>query len=375
MGVCGSKLSEEEKRSRALNQQIDRQNKNDADTESKKVKLLLLGAGESGKSTLFKQMKILYGVTNGSGFTDTERANMKPVVHTNIITNMKNLLLECDTHTPVTDANKDVTKEICTYQGTQVVDEAIAGKLSQAWADDGVKKTWANRGDIQVQDALEYYMMAENISRISKDGYVPTDQDILRSRVRTSGIVEEEFVMQNITFVMFDVGGQRNERKKWIHAFESVHAVIFVAAISEYNQVLYEDNKQNRQKEAVELFGEMCKLEWFAKSGMILFLNKKDLFYEKLKTIPFKVTEGKDIRNTDYDGPVWDPANPGSDDDFENVVEQTQHYLQRLYEKQAEPKEIYPHITCATDTENVRHIMTACKDIILKHNLADNGFM
>lgn len=40
---------------------------------------------------------------------------------------------------------------------------------------------------------------------------------------------------------MFDVGGQRSERKKWIHCFEDVTAIIFCVAMSEYDQVLHED--------------------------------------------------------------------------------------------------------------------------------------
>ena len=58
----------------------------------------------------------------------------------------------------------------------------------------------------------------------------------LRTRVRTSGIVEEKYIIDEVTFVMYDVGGQRNERKKWIHCFDNVTAVIFVAAVSEYDQ-------------------------------------------------------------------------------------------------------------------------------------------
>ena len=39
------------------------------------------------------------------------------------------------------------------------------------------------------------------------------------------GIVETEFVVEDYHFKMLDVGGQRNERKKWIHCFENVTAV------------------------------------------------------------------------------------------------------------------------------------------------------
>lgn len=48
-----------------------------------------------------------------------------------------------------------------------------------------------------------------------------------------------------------DVGGQRSERRKWIHCFDSVNSVIFLVAMSEYDQFLYEVNE-------VSLFGEIC---------------------------------------------------------------------------------------------------------------------
>ena len=52
---------------------------------------------------------------------------------------------------------------------------------------------------------------------------------------------------------MFDVGGQRDERRKWIQCFNDVTAIIFVAASSSYNMVLREDNTQNRLREALGL--------------------------------------------------------------------------------------------------------------------------
>jgi guanine nucleotide-binding protein G(i) subunit alpha len=85
---------------------------------------------------------------------------------------------------------------------------------------------------------------------------------------------------------MFDVGGQRSERKKWIHCFENVTAVIFLAAISEYDQVLIEDETMNRMQEALTLFDSICNSKWFSSTSMILFLNKVDLFKEKLTKKP-----------------------------------------------------------------------------------------
>lgn len=92
---------------------------------------------------------------------------------------------------------------------------------------------------------LSYF---DSIDRIGAVDYIPTDQDILRSRVKTTGITETTFRIGDLTYRMFDVGGQRSERKKWIHCFENVTAIIFLVAISEYDQVLIEDESVVRKK-------------------------------------------------------------------------------------------------------------------------------
>jgi hypothetical protein len=82
---------------------------------------------------------------------------------------------------------------------------------------------------------------------------------------------------------MVDVGGQRSERKKWIHCFEDVTAVVFCVAMSEYDQTLYEDENVKRLDESVKLFDEICNSRWFSETSVILFLNKSDIFREKIK--------------------------------------------------------------------------------------------
>mmetsp|Transcript_8455 Transcript_8455/g.20783 ORF Transcript_8455/g.20783 Transcript_8455/m.20783 type:complete len:99 (+) Transcript_8455:686-982(+) len=90
---------------------------------------------------------------------------------------------------------------------------------------------------------------------------------------------------------MFEVGGQRSERRKWIHCFENVQAVLFVASISAYNQALYEESKTNRLVEALALFEEITNSKWFTKTSIILFLNKRDLYAEKYIKYPITVSE------------------------------------------------------------------------------------
>ena len=78
--------------------------------------------------------------------------------------------------------------------------------------------------------------------------------------VCNQGIIEENYIIDSINFVMYDVGGQRNERKKWIHCFDDENAVIFVVALSEYDQMLFEDNTVNRMVEAIILFEEVIRV-------------------------------------------------------------------------------------------------------------------
>lgn len=140
---------------------------------------------------------------------------------------------------------------------------------------------------------------------------------------------------------MFDVGGQRSERKKWIHCFENVTTILFLVAISEYDQLLFEDETVNRMQEALTLFDSICNSRWFVKTSIILFLNKIDRFKEKLPVSPMK------NYFPDYEG--------GSD-----YAAACDYILNRFVSlNQHETKQIYTHFTCATDTMQIRFVMAA----------------
>jgi guanine nucleotide-binding protein subunit alpha len=189
------------------------------------------------------------------------------------------------------------------------------------------------------------------IDRIAAPDYIPNDQDVLRSRVKTTGITETTFIIGDLTYRMFDVGGQRSERKKWIHCFENVTTILFLVAISEYDQLLFEDETVNRMQEALTLFDSICNSRWFVKTSIILFLNKIDRFKEKLPVSPMK------NYFPDYEGgPDYAAA---CDYILNRFVSLNQH----------ETKQIYTHFTCATDTMQIRFVMAAVNDIIIQENL------
>ena len=152
--------------------------------------------------------------------------------------------------------------------------------------DPAVQSAIERAREFQLNDSAVYYFSA--LERINSSDWLPDDQDILRSRVKTTGITETTFIIGDLTYRMFDVGGQRSERKKWIHCFENVTTILFLVAISEYDQLLFEDETVNRMQEALTLFDSICNSRWFTKTSIILFLNKIDRFKEKLPVSPMK---------------------------------------------------------------------------------------
>ena len=134
----------------------------------------------------------------------------------------------------------------------------------------------------QTSTKVLYFSYLSDIDRIAHPEYLPNEQDILRVRLPTSGILEYPFYLGEIRFRIVDVGGQRSERRKWIHSFENVTSIIFLSALSEFDQVLLESNIENRLEESKALFSTILNYGWFEHSSIILFLNKKDLLEEKI---------------------------------------------------------------------------------------------
>lgn len=354
--MCGGGPKEKPEE-RARTKQIDQQMHVDHQKNENINKLLLLGAGESGKSTLFKQMQVVYG----KGFGD-DRNEQKQIVFSNIISGVKELLrasaeLEGKVAgVAVSEANQAVKTEIYDLKENTQLDAELCGKIDALWKDPGIQTCYANRHLFQLPDSFVYF--AQKISEIGAPGYNPSDDDILHSRVRTTGIVEETYTIEGNVFQIFDVGGQRNERKKWIHCFSEVTAMLFVAALSAYDLVLYEDESTNRMEEALKLFKDMANSKFFKKTSIICFLNKKDLFQEKIKTKPITVAECL----KGYTGPQeYGPAS---------------QYIEEMFRAQVpSSRAIYIHQTCATDTGNMRKIFNITKDIVIKRSLDEGGLL
>ena len=133
--------------------------------------------------------------------------------------------------------------------------------MKRLWLDPGVQQCYGRSQEYQLNDSASYYL--GSLDRLSNPNYVPSLQDVLRTRVKTSGIIETHFSYKGVHFKLFDVGGQRSERKKWIHCFEGVTAIIFCVAMNCYDMKLLEDENVNRMTESMKLFASICNNQWF----------------------------------------------------------------------------------------------------------------
>ncbi|KAL6648702.1 hypothetical protein ACP70R_012926 [Stipagrostis hirtigluma subsp. patula] len=341
-------LNEAEAAENAKSADIDRRILQETKAEQHIHKLLLLGAGESGKSTIFKQIKLLFQ----TGFDEAELRSYTSVIHANVYQAVKILYdgakelaqVESDSSKYVLSPDTEVLSiyieigeklsEIGGRLDYPLLDKELVQDIRKLWQDPAIQETYSRGSILQLPDCAQYFM--ENLERLAEVDYIPTKEDVLHARVRTNGVVETQFSPLGESkrggevYRLYDVGGQRNERRKWIHLFEGVDAVIFCAAISEYDQMLFEDETKNRMMETKELFDWVLKQRCFEKTSFMLFLNKFDIFERKIQKVPLSVCEWfKD----------YQPTAPGKQE-VEHAYEFVKKKFEELYFQSSKPDRV-----------------------------------
>ncbi|KZV98283.1 guanine nucleotide binding protein, alpha subunit, partial [Exidia glandulosa HHB12029] len=357
MGACTSKQDRLEKQ---RSEEIDKQIEEDSRKFKKECKILLLGSGESGKTTIVKQMKIIHQ----NGYTRDELMHFRPVVYRNLVDSANAIItamrkLGVDPKEPANRANAELISsyKLDLTDTKATISEDVCNAIDALWKDPVIPNVMDHTSEFYLMDSAPYFF--SEVLRIGKPDFVPTVTDALRVRQKSTGIFETRFNMGQLSIHMFDVGGQRSERKKWIHCFESVTSIIFCTALSEYDQVLLEEGSQNRMNESLILFESVINSRWFLRTSIILFLNKIDVFRAKLPKVPLtryfpEYTGGADINKA------------------------AKYILWKFVQANRAKLSIYPQfpsysLTQATDTSNVRLVFAAVKETILQNALRDSG--
>ncbi|KAJ3265871.1 Guanine nucleotide-binding protein G(t) subunit alpha-3 [Chytriomyces hyalinus] len=409
--MCGKNDTSE---AALTNKEIEKQISKDRKELQKQVKLLLLGAGETGKSTILKQFRLIYG----SGFAQEKSQFRCPIVF-GISASAKTLVKAMSqlhipygfdpssiitAHLPELDPiqsisssdtadtqvsdhmvhqkcyRDEIAKHVADLYVTlgpflpssnaklpsavetiksfdttlgfrhyaSLTDEA-ADAVKLLWADTGVQYCWTRRSEFHITDTAAYFM--NDVARFCDEEFEVTDQDILNTRIITMNVTETRFQVESLIFRVFDVGGQRGERRKWAQYFEDVSALIYVAALGQFDQMCVEDDSMNRATtvmESINLFASISSNPIFKQTPIILFMNKTDVFEEKLAS-----------RNVSEFFPDFAGKN--------TVKEAGNFFLAKFLMVNKYPeKPMYMYLTCATNTAKIRSVLETVRKIIIK---------
>jgi len=251
--------------------------------------LLLLGADGSGKSTFIRQMQIIHG----QGFNDEERAELIPDIQRNILEAMTVLVQQMQPNNLNIGLREERWADRDTLLSEQLSIQDRLATVGRLWEDPGVRECYDRRAEYSTNHPLnvstKYFLDANE--RVADTRYLPITEDIIRVRKSTIGVIQYEFVLDDIQFKIIDVGGEREERVRWIDFLAGrITCVIFLAAVDEYDTYFLTagGETRNRLTESVELFSQIQHHQWLAHTTFILFLNKVDVFRDKLQTSHMK---------------------------------------------------------------------------------------
>ncbi|PAV80191.1 hypothetical protein WR25_08697 [Diploscapter pachys] len=336
---------------------IEKELKKEKEVLRRQMRILLLGSGESGKSTFIKQMVIIHGAGE---FTADEVRGYRQQIYQNVISAMRVLLdarqkLNISWEIPERAEDIDKIMKFTVADLLRGIDFAtfveVAPIIREFWSDASIKKTYERRNLFQISDSCQYFF--DHISRVAMPDFQPTNKDILLCRKATRGISEHIFEINKVPFRFIDVGGQRSQRQKWFQCFTDITSILFMVASNEYDQVILEDRRTNRVVESRSVFEAIVNNRAFVNVSIILFMNKSDLLKEKVPK--------SDIRQyfADFTGDHLS-------------VRDVQFFLVDRFEnsRKDRARPFFYHFTTAVDTENIRRVFRDVRETILEQNLA-----
>jgi len=308
--------------------------------------LVLLGGGECGKTTIFKQIQMVYG----TGFAGKGGEWIEPILNSPV-RSMHQLLKVAAAKDMNVSPDKEAAAQRVLASKPGLLTPDLATDVALLWEDPNIKAV-SDVKEADLDDNAIFFL--NKVELLGTPGYLPSDEDILKVRDPTRSIETLDFKVGKAKFRVIDVGGQRMERPKW-NLTGDITAVLFVCSLIEYDQVLREDIKQNRLKESLNLFDIACNRR-YVDNPIILFLNKKDLFEEKIKKVDLSVCF---------------PTYKGGCN-YEAAIEFIKFKFMNIRKDKNKP--IYIMETTATNTENMAFIFKSMVDIVERQNLQASGF-
>jgi len=379
-----------------------------ADEQIKKI--LFLGNGGSGKSTLCKQLRLIHD----DSYPDTFRKECIPYIHQQLVEDMQLAIevyikyhhrktqLNSKTTAAVThksdgkDEDEDeyhwmdlrdddlwvfdeldlggleiqdlksaeFVKKYQYNKQSQTLGPGIVAALKSLRDEAAIQRIYECRNITHLQTSTKYFW--ENLDAIASPNYLPSEHDIILNRKKTSRVREYRFENKERDQIVdiIDIGGQKSERRKWIHCFEHVVAVIFVANLANYDESLEEDDSVNAMCDQIDLFRDIVNQDVLSNLCIILFLNKEDLFREKYCVNHVPLTTCNYLSEWQQKEDEWQ---------FEPAAAFVAEQFMDQNEADSEP--IIFHYTTAISTRNVRNVFENVHEIIVSNNILNTGLV
>ncbi|KAK7033966.1 Guanine nucleotide-binding protein alpha-2 subunit [Paramarasmius palmivorus] len=339
---------------------IDKQIEEDAKRFKRECKILLLGTRGAGKSTIFKQMRIIHS----NGFSVGEKEKYREAVYMNVLESIHAIITVLRKHHLDLDleyGNRTFANTIMNYEvdayGFRLTED-IALAIDKMWKDPVITKILEERGSefLNLMHTADYFL--SEITRIGSPTYIPNETDLLHIHQKTTSVTEARFAMDQLSIHISDVSGLHSERRKWISCFECATSIIFCTALSEYDRFSDFDwgKPQNQMEESLILFESIINSRWFLRTSIILFLNKIDIFRRKLSKVPLE---------------KYFPEYTGGND----INKAAKYILWKFMQANRARLSVYPHLTQATDTSAVRLVFAAVKETIIQNELKASGIL
>ncbi|EAU91545.2 guanine nucleotide-binding protein alpha-4 subunit [Coprinopsis cinerea okayama7 len=257
------------------------------------------------------------------------------------------------------------------------------GVILNACADDMIKlwnhpiiKTLLLAHNLRLEDKAGFFL--DSLERVTSLRYMPTDDDILRARLKTLGVSEHRFKFKNTATigesltlaepVHYEVRAPSTSNPTislnvmcsylaaWAPYFDNMDAIIFLAPLSGFDEALAEDPNTNRLEDSVLLWKATISNPLLKTAQTVLFLNKMDIFKAKLES---------GIKFGDYVVSYGDRPN-----DPDTAAAYLRKKFAGIHKQHSPiPRMLYSHMTAVTDVKSTQAILTNVKDMVLRQAL------
>ncbi|KAH7924380.1 guanine nucleotide binding protein, alpha subunit [Leucogyrophana mollusca] len=248
----------------------------------------------------------------------------------------------------------------------QEVLHSCSDDILALWNDKLVREVLRRR-KIRLEEFPGFFL--NDLERVTALDYAPNDDDVLRARLKTVGVSEYRCEMEasagresGTEWRIVDVGGSRSQVPTWVPFFDDVDAIIFLAPISGFDQVLAEDRSVNRLEDSVLLWKAVCSNRLLANVDLVLFLNKCDILDAKLKS---------GIRLSKYVRSYADRPN-----DLETASKYFRSKFSAIHREYSPlPRKFYGFCTSVTDTSTTAGILASVRDMVVRRHLKQSRLL